>query len=133
MNDKEQKNLRVFGYGLAVILSFIGIRHGMKHGWAEVSGILLLAAAGLALLTALRLPAVGMIYRPWMKAAHAIGFVVSTVILSLLFYVFFTLFGAVLRILKKDLLDEAVRRDAGSYWIVRPPEELGPERYKRQF
>lgn len=133
MNKKEQKDLKVFGYGLAIIISFIVIRLGMKHGFTNGKFAALAIAAALALLTALRLPAIRPLYRVWMKGARFIGEIMNFVLLSVIFYVFFSITGIVLRLLRKDLLDQKIDKSAKTYW---KPARCGPfdrERYTRQF
>src|SRR3989338_11167236 len=99
--DKEKKNLLVFGYGLAVIIAFFVWRHGAKLGFDLFSWIWLGVAAFLACLTAIDHQRLRPFYAKWMIGAHFIGMIITTVILSLLFYIVFGIAGIVLRIIRK--------------------------------
>jgi len=131
--DKQRKNLLVFGYGLALILSFIGIRLGIKNGWEFLSWILIAASIIFVCLTVFRLDVLKPIYTGWMKVAHLIGEIITTIILSLLFFVVFGLAGIILRIIRKDLLDRKIETSRNSYWINREPEDFDKKNYLRQF
>ena len=74
------------------------------------------------------------VYIAWMALAFTLGFLVSHLILGVLFYAVITPMGFVARLAGKDFL--RVRRDpaASSYWIPRerqaPP---APANYERQY
>jgi len=131
--EQERKKLLVFGYGLALILSAAGLRWGYKNGFGPQHGVLFLAAAFLAGVTCLAPDRLKGFYRYWMAGARLIGAVVSTVILSVMFYAVFGAVGCVLRLLRKDPLDRALCPDKPSYWIRRPEAPVTREDYKRQF
>lgn len=119
MNTAEKKQLRVFGYGLAVILAFIGYRVWAKHGWIPAHAFLGLASAVLVLLTSLRLAALKPFYIQWMKVAHGIGIIITGIILAVFFYLVFGIVGIILRLLRKDLLDRRIEPGRHSYWHPR--------------
>ena len=131
--DKERKNLLVFGYGLPAILLFISARLWIKHGWVLACFILLLGAVFILYLTVFKLLILKRFYERWMKAAHFIGTVISGLILSILFYVVFGSAGVILRVLKKDLLDEKIEPFRDSYWIRRKVTAFDKNCYKNQF
>jgi len=131
--DKQRKNLLVFGYGLAVILTFIGTRLGIKHGWSFLPCVLIAAAVCFAYLSRFGLDLLKPIYSGWMKVAHLIGEIITTIILSLLFFTMFGLVGIILRIIRKDLLDRKIETSRDSYWINREPEDFDKKNYLRQF
>ncbi len=131
--DKEKKNLQVFGYGLALILSVISVNLWRGHGLYWPHMILLPGIVTLIVLTAFRRDLLKRFYARWMQVAHAIGTVVTGIILSLVFYFVFTPIGIVLRLLKKDLLDRGLDDRARSYWLERKHEDFIPQRYTQQF
>ena len=131
--EKEKKNLLVFGYGLAAILCFFAVRHGMKHGYGAVSYVEFFLAAGILFITFFSLPTLKKFYTIWMSVAQRIGHVVTTALLVLLFYCVFGLVGIVLRILRKDLLDQNVNLDKKSYWIPKGKTAFNKESYQKQF
>lgn len=133
MDKKEQKNLRVFGYGLSLIIAFVVIRLGVKHGFSVGKYCALIPAVLLTLATALKLEKIKPIYRIWMKGARFIGEIVNVVLLSVVFYLFFGVAGIILRLMRKDLLDEKIDKSALSYWkkITFDPQDKA--RYTKQY
>jgi hypothetical protein len=130
--DKEKKNLLVFGYGLVligVVFSVGRFKDGLTWSWV----LLVVASLVLLLSTALQWQALRPAYKGWMIAAHTIGSVVTTVVLTLVFFIIFTPVGIVLRIMRKDHLKRSFDRSAKSYWITRPVVSFSRERYHQQF
>ena len=62
-----------------------------------------------------------------------IGAVITTAILSLVFFLVFGLVGIILRLLRKDILSQRIEPDKESYWIRRERVEFKKERYTQQF
>jgi hypothetical protein len=71
------------------------------------------------------------IYVTWLVAAFPIGWVVSRVLLAVLFFGVVTPMAMVFRWRGRDVL-ALRRRDVESYWTVKPPPR-GPASYFRQF
>ena len=126
---KARHDLRVFGFGLAVILlalAALAWRKGRPAAPYELG--LACVSAGLA---ALRPEALSPVYKPWMKAAGFIGKVNTYLIMGLVYYLLITPYALVIRLLGLDLLDEKMR-DRESYWRAKgPPPE--PQSYQNQF
>ncbi len=131
--NKERKNLLVFGYGLALIFSIVAIRLWQKHGLSVNKIVLLAVAVILLFITTFKLKWLKPIYNRWMKMAGLIGEVVSTLILTVIFYSMFTIFGIILRFLKKDLLDQKIKPELNTYWVTRDSDQLDSKRYEQQF
>ena len=131
--ERERKNLLVFGYGFALIFTFFGVRIGLKADWPALSWIFLGLAVVFASVTAVNFSLLKPVYAAWMKIAHAIGFVMTTLILGALFYLMFGVIGIILRILRKDILDKAIDKTKASYWIQRKPVVFDKNSYQRQF
>ena len=131
--DKKLKNLLVFGYGLCVILAFIGWRVYSHHGFIFVHGILFAGIVFFLVITKFRLDILEKIYYRWMKVAGVIGHIFTTIVLSVFFYVIFGVVGILLRLLRKDFLERGLDRAAKTYWITRDdkPEDLS--QYTKQF
>ncbi len=99
-----------------------------------VPALLLLGLAILILLaTQMKLELIRHIYAQWMKAAHFIGTTVMGLMLSLMFYLIFGTTGIVLRLLKKDLLNEKLEPQKESYWIKRTKNISDKKYYENQF
>jgi ABC-type uncharacterized transport system permease subunit len=72
------------------------------------------------------------LYLAWMYAAFPIGWVMSHLVLGIVFYLVFTPIGLILRLAGKDPMSRKTRRDQDSYWVEHDPHNK-PERYFRQF
>ena len=131
--DKEQKNLFVFGYGLAAILAFFAFRQWRHHGESLTFWVLTFLVLILAIQTAVRWKSLRGLYRNWMRVAHFIGIIITGVILTVFFFVVFGIAGIILRILKKDLLDRTIDLNRDSYWIEKEQKPFDKDQYTRQF
>ncbi|MCD4779188.1 MAG: hypothetical protein K8S27_01375 [Candidatus Omnitrophica bacterium] len=130
--QKEQKNLLVYGYGMAVILTVISLFQIFRHQRLVIGLALDILAIFFIVITALALPLLKTIYTYWMKAAHVIGGIVNAIVLIIVYYVMFGLAGLIFKLLGKDLLYQKWDPSAESYWIKRD-EPDDPEHLKRQF
>jgi hypothetical protein len=127
--DRARKELRVFGFGLAVILlvfSALAWRRGRPAAPYEL-GLALLSA----LLAGLRPQALQPVYGPWMKGARWLGQVNTWLVMALVYYLAITPYAFLARLLGGDLLDERLL-DRDSYWHPRT-ETPAPESYRDQF
>ncbi|HLD69538.1 MAG TPA: SxtJ family membrane protein [Candidatus Omnitrophota bacterium] len=131
--DKERKNLLVFGYGWAIILTVIALRLWIKHGLSTSKIVLLSVAVLFALVSAWRVQLLKPVYKIWMAVGHKISFVISTIILSVLFYTVFFITAIVLRLLRKDFLNQTIQPELNSYWLSRKSSAADPQGFKRQF
>jgi len=74
---------------------------------------------------------VRVIYTTWMMAAFPIGWLVSRVVLAIVFYLLFTPFAFVFRLMGRDALRLRKPR-AQSYWL--PYDDARkPDEYFRQY
>jgi uncharacterized membrane protein len=72
------------------------------------------------------------IFVGWMYASYPIGFVVSHVVVGVIFFLVITPVGLVMRLLGRDPLQRSFDRSAVTYWEEHNPG-LEPGRYLRQF
>ncbi len=131
--DHTKKQLLVFGYGLAALLSLVSVHLWRQHGWYPAHFMLLPCIIALIFVTAVRYSLLPPLYRLWMKGIHFIGSIITGIVLSVLFYLGFGIAGIVLRIMGKDLLDQKIDPDASSYWIHKERVNFEKEHYTRQF
>ena len=73
------------------------------------------------------------IYIVWMVFAVILGWFMTRVILSLLFYAIITPIGLVLRIFGKDFLELKKQVVQGSYWNQRDSDLEKNQNYEKQF
>ena len=76
----------------------------------------------------MRLIFLGMSYLAW-----PIGFVVSHVVLAVVYYPVLTPIGLLTRLFGYDSMKKRFDPEAESYWVDRSAEAVDPKRYFRQF
>ena len=131
-NIKSKKSdLRNFGITIGMILLIIS---GFLF-WKEKESFQIFLAIGIILfLTAIALPSVlKPVYWIWMIFAIILGWFMTRVILSLLFYVVFTSIGLTLRFFGKQFLELQWDKSKESYWNFRTNEQQQKENYEKQF
>jgi hypothetical protein len=128
---KNKKEWRKFGIGLSIILSVIATiqliigRELYSYFYGAGIGTLLI---GLVLPILLK-----PIFILFSYIGFVLGWFMTRVILSFLFYVVFTLIGGILRLFGKKFLDLKLDRNTGSYWIDKKSERLERKNYENQF
>lgn len=121
-------------FGLLVLL-FFGLVGGLvlwRSGSMTAAVTIWSIGGGLALLYYAVRPLRLAMFRGWMVAAYPIGFVVSHLVLAMVFFLVITPIGLVMRLVGRDPMTRKFDRSADSYWIRRNPEARS-ERYFRQF
>lgn len=118
-------------WGLLLPVLFIGAWAGER--WLGSGPVIFAAGAlGAAGAAGALSPGGPGVYRAWMRGAMPMGWVVSHVLLGVVFYGVITPIGLLLRLMGRDLLGLKFDRGAASYWRVRGPGE-GTGRYFRQW
>jgi hypothetical protein len=135
---------RLRGFGLAALVAFaalgawVWVRHSILgfaigDGAAKTAAGLLWDAAGACGVLAAVAPAcLRPLYVVLSLLGAPIGFVVSYVILAIIYYGILTPIGLVMRLVGRDPLHRKFDRSAGTYW-VRRPQAADARRYFRQF
>ncbi len=125
------KELRKFGITIGVFLFIVA---GVLF-WKQLESARYVAyIAGAFLLLGLAVPIVlKPIYIIWMSSAVVMGFIMSHVILGIVFGLVFTPAGLVMRLLGKDPLKEKIDPNAKSYWIPRERKPFDPKSLERQY
>jgi len=117
-SQPSRRQLLVFAAAWAVFVSAWGIV-AWKRGNPSLAGMLVVIAsvvplAGLVFAPLLRWLYVGLSY-----ATYPIGFVISHVVLAILYYLVFTPIGLIMRLLRYDPLTRRFDPKASSYWQER--------------
>ena len=126
------RDLRKFGLTVGLVFCLLGfwfwLRHKPFFWYALVPGVPLIALGAI-------LPrSLKWIYVGWMTLATLLGAVVSSIMLTLLFYVVVTPLALFARAIGKDFLSQKLDPSAPSYWILRDASK--PEQkheHERQF
>lgn len=130
---QDKSSIRKFGLTMAIALSIIGAIIFFKGSQPE-NAYWFWLIAGLFLIIGLLMPAaLRPIHKMWMGLAFVLGWFVSRLILSILYYLVITPISLVLKMSSKDLLQLKIDKNASSYWIKRQSEERGPEKYEKLF
>ena len=103
--------------------------------WKEKESFQIFLAIGITLFfTAIAIPVVlEPVYWIWMIFAIILGWFMTRLILSLLFYIIFTSIGLTLRFFGKQFLELRWDKLKESYWNFRTNEHLQNENYEKQF
>ena len=128
--DRSPRALRRFGFMVGSVFLLLGGLLVWRHraaGWPFVSiGTVLILAGALAP------AALKWIYAIWMMIAVMLGWVVTRVLLTIVFFLVVTPVGLLQRAFGKRLIEVAFRTDAASYWQSRTASPAREE-YEKQF
>ncbi len=130
--NPTRHDLRWFGRLLPVFVAVVGAvvwqRTGSLTPAVWVWGVGALLSAVFAAWPAGRTR----IYVGWTYAVFPIGWVLSHLLLGVIYFLVITPIGIALRVLRGDPLDRDFKREAPSYWSTHtPPARV--DRYLRQF
>ena len=127
----EKSDLQKFGFIIGIILLIIS---GFLF-WKEKESFQIFLTIGITLfLTAIAIPSVlKPVYWIWMIFAIILGWFMTRLILSLLFYIIFTSIGLTSRLFGKQFLELRWDKSKESYWNFRTNEHLKKENYEKQF
>jgi hypothetical protein len=129
--ESSPKKLREFGLVVGGVLCALGI----LLGWQGRSSFPYFLAPGIFLVVAgAILPGIlKPIQKAWMTLAILMGWFMTRVLMTLLFYLAITPIGLLMRLIGKDLLDQRLEPQKQSYWKVRPQVPLVPSDCEKQY
>jgi hypothetical protein len=118
------REFRKFGFNLALGLNIVGfimfLRHKPYFSWFTAIGLLVLILAMTYFLA----------LKPIKKISDALifafGRLVSIISMLIIFYLIFTPAGILLRVFRKDILDQGICKSGKSYWIKRKTSLFSP-------
>ena len=127
----EKSDIRNFGITLGIILLLIS---GFLF-WKEKESYQIFSGIGITLsLIAIAIPSfLKPVYWMWMIFGIILGWFMTRVILSLLFYIIITPIGLTLRLFGKQFLELRWDKSKESYWNFRTNEHQQNENYEKQF
>jgi hypothetical protein len=133
--DVSRRALRHFG--LAVGGVFAGLAAVAAWRAGDVPGPFGLAfgiVGSVLLIGGVAAPgALARVYRVWMTAAIAMGFVTTRVLLTLTFALVFVPVGLLFRLLRRDVLAQRPDPGAASYWIRHEAGPSARDRLERMY
>jgi heme/copper-type cytochrome/quinol oxidase subunit 4 len=129
--QSTKKELKKFGLSVGpilVIISFLLYYKKVEAFWYfSAIGVILLGSA--TIIPVILKP----IYLVWMGTATIIGWAMTRLILSLLFYIVLTPLSLILRLFGKKFLELGWEKTQDTYWNYRNLESPGKDSYKNQF
>ena len=128
---ESKKDLKKFGLTVGPVLIAIAaillIKRNNSAAFWGCAGVLILVLSFAA-------PAVlKPLNRIWMSFSIVLGWIMTRLILIILFYLALTPMSIVARLLRKDLLDRRIDRSVKSYWQKRESKNIDAQSYERQF
>ena len=131
--NPTRRELNQFGFIWLGFLALFGVIAYFKFSSPLAARSLWVAAVvvpivGWLVPAFMRLVFLGMSYVAW-----PIGFVVSHVVLAVVYYLVLTPIGLLTRFLGYDSMKKGFDPDAESYWVERPTKRVDSKRYFRQF
>ena len=128
-NDK--KEWRKFGIGVAAILAVIAT---IQLIIGKDLYIYFYSVAIFFLVFGLILPIIiKPVYILFSYLGFVLGWFMTRVILSILFYIIFTPIGLILRLFGKNFLDLKIDKKAETYWLDKKIETINKIHFERQF
>lgn len=127
----EKSDLRKFGITIGVVVGVIGglLLWSDKDTYSYFFIISIILIASGILFPKLLLP----FQKVWMSFAIVMGWFMTRVILSILFYLVFTPIGLISRMIGKRFLELNIDKSRHSYWIYRKERPFDKRDYERQF
>ena len=123
--------LRKFGLlfaGVGAVLASVVWWKDVAWWWIPALGAGLFALSGLLAPSLLR-----PVYRPWMAFAGFLGWLNTKILLTLFFALVITPVGLVLRLFRRDLLEQRMGTSAESYWKQREDTVTDKSRFENLF
>ena len=127
----DRAQLRGFGLTLGIVFGLLG---GLFFWRGKDFYRYFLILGGAFLLVGVGAPVLlKPVHKAWMTLAALLGWLMTRVILTLVFYVVFTPFGLIGRRFGSRFLELGWDRSRESYWIPREPRPIRKSDYERPF
>ena len=127
----EKSDLRKFGITIGIVLGILGGLLWWKG--KDTYNIFIILSLALIFFGLVLPAALKPLQKVWMTFAVILGWFMTRVILSVLFYLVFTFIGGFSRLFGKKFLDLKMDNSQKSYWISRENKSLDRSDYERQF
>ena len=121
---------RTFGFTMAIAFAVLALLRMWRRGFDQLAILLTVVAVLFAILALMAPRSLAPINRAWMRFAEILGWINTRILLIVIFYLFVTPFGIVMRLLGRNPLDFE-KRD--SYWTEPPKNSYGDRHFENQF
>ncbi|MCB9210965.1 MAG: hypothetical protein H6609_16485 [Ignavibacteriales bacterium] len=115
--DISKKSLRKFGITIGIIFILLASWFIYRNNFFIIRNIFLLIGSILLIFGLLKPQSLKNIYKIWMGLAFALGWVVSRIILSILFFFVLAPIGLLAKIFGAKFLDLDFKNRKNSYWV----------------
>jgi hypothetical protein len=130
--NPTSRELKIFGVLFAMVFALLGAVFWWHAGW-QTAALVVWKSAGFILIAYMLAPQVRRpIYLIWSYALYPIGYVITMVLMAVVFYLVITPTGLLMRLFGRDPLSRKFRPEAKSYWI-KCKEDASLDRYFRQY
>lgn len=127
----RKSELRKFGLTVGIVLGLLG---GLFLLREKDFYYYFLILSAVLLFLGLVVPApLKPIHKAWMTLAVILGWFMTRVILSILFYLLFTPIRILASIFNKDFLDRNFNENSDSYWVSTKNAKAEKSSYEKQF
>jgi hypothetical protein len=127
----DKSEWKKFGITMGVILTIIGCFLLWKNN-NSFEYLFILAAvffiSGIIIPTLLK-----PVYKAWMVLSVVMGYIMTRVIMVIIFYLIVTPIGLIASLTGKKFLDMKIDKGTKSYWIVREKKQTVQSDYEKQF
>ena len=129
--NSSKIELKKFGLSVGTVLVIIGL---VLFYFEKSSHPYFLAVGGVLILLGIIVPKILFpIQKAWMVIAVILGFIMTRIILSILFYLIITPIGLLAKLFRKDFLDRKFDKNKSTYWNFRELKEYEKIDTERQF
>ena len=130
--DVSPKSVKKFGFVVGGVFTLLAILLFWKDVWQSTRIIFLVGGVSLILGGLVRANSEEMkiVYRLWMGLAFFLGWIMSRVILFILFYFILAPIGLIAKVFGKQFLSIKFKDGKQSYWI---PKEKQQTDYEKMF
>jgi hypothetical protein len=127
----DKKEIRKFAITMSIALCVLG---GLLIWRNSIIGFIFSVAGAAFLVLGLSVPQILYpVYRGWMFLARILGFVMTHLILTLVYYLLLMSIGLLMRAFKKIPLELKLEPNSSTYWRSRSKAESSADRYDKMF
>ena len=131
--NPSKKELRIFSALQILFFALVAFVIVRKHTETlDVPVMIVSVSAVVGILGMIFTPLIRVVYVVWMAILFPVGWVVSHVLMGIVFYLVFTPIAVLMRIVGYDPMKRKFEPDAKTYWVRRQPRS-GTAHYFKQF
>jgi hypothetical protein len=130
--NPSPRELRWFGLIFAAFFGVVGLIVWRQTGSPAAPRVIWIAAGVIAAVYYAVPPMRRALYLGWLYATYPLGWVVSHVLLGIIYFGVMMPIGLAMRLLGRDPMTRRFDRQASTYWVKREQND-DPGRYFKQF